>query len=133
MRAHSCSATGLAGRWWFRRSRMGGGIPEATMSQFPPITPGPMVLRPHRATMILVLGILSLILSCVGLVLGILAWVMGNADLREMDAGRMDPSGRGMTQAGKICGMVSVLLHVLGLVIVILWLVLAGGIAAAGA
>jgi len=62
--------------------------------------------QPHRGTLILVLGILGIV-CC--LICGIIAWVMGNGDLKEMDAGRMDSSGRGLTQAGKICGMISVI------------------------
>ena len=60
------------------------------MSQFPPpIHPGPTgTYAPHRASMVLVLGILGLVVC---FICGIIAWVMGNADLREMDAGRMDP------------------------------------------
>jgi hypothetical protein len=42
---------------------------------------------------------------------------MGNNDLREMTAGIMDPSGRGMTQAGKICGMIGVILAIVGMCI----------------
>jgi len=61
-----------------------------------------------------VLGILGLVLCAI---CGIIAWVMGNNDLREMDAGRMDPTGRGLTVAGKICGMVSVILALVGLAI----------------
>jgi DNA-directed RNA polymerase subunit RPC12/RpoP len=60
-------------------------------------------LAPHRGGMILAFGILS---WAVCPVFGIIAWVMGNTDLAEMDAGRMDPEGRSMTQAGKIIGMV---------------------------
>ena len=71
-------------------------------------------LKPHRGVVVLVLGILGLV-CC--LICGIVAWVMGNADLAEMDAGTMDPEGRGLTQAGKICGIVSVILNVIGLVI----------------
>lgn len=65
-------------------------------------------LKPDRGTLILVLGILSLV-GC-GLFTGIPAWVMGNGDLKEIDAGRMNPGGRGSTNAGKICGMISVIL-----------------------
>jgi hypothetical protein len=39
-----------------------------------------------------------------------------------MDAGSMDPSGRGLTQAGKICGMISVGLQV---IVLIIWLITA--------
>jgi len=84
-----------------------------------------MPLRPHRGVLILVLGILGIV-CC--FICGIIAWVMGNGDLREIDAGRMDPSGRGLTQAGKICGMISVILQIIGFVIWLL-LVILGGVA----
>ena len=71
-------------------------------------------MKPHRGTLILVLGILGLVICGP---LGIAAWIMGNSDLKEMDAGAMDPSGRGTTQAGKICGMIATILMILGLVI----------------
>ena len=71
-------------------------------------------LRPHRGGIILALGIGGLV-CC--FICGIIAWVMGNNDLKEMAAGRMDPSGQGMTQAGKICGMISVILQIIGLII----------------
>ncbi|MHC4259487.1 MAG: CCC motif membrane protein [Planctomycetota bacterium] len=80
-------------------------------------------LTPHRGTAILVLGIVGLVVglfgsSCcaifgiAGCVCGIIAWVMANKDLKEMAAGRMDPTGRGTTQAGKICGIISVVLAI---------------------
>jgi hypothetical protein len=71
-------------------------------------------MKPHRGTLILVLGILGLVVC--GPV-GIAAWVMGGSDLKEMDAGTMDPSGRGTTQAGKICGMIACILMIIGFVI----------------
>jgi hypothetical protein len=71
-------------------------------------------MKPHRGTLILVLGILGLVVC--GPV-GIAAWVMGASDLKEMEAGTMDPTGRGTTQAGKICGMIACILMILGLVI----------------
>ncbi len=58
---------------------------------------------PHRGGAILTLGILSIVIC--GL-LGPIAWIMGNTDLSEMRAGRMDPDGESVTQAGKICGIV---------------------------
>jgi len=45
---------------------------------------------------------------------------MANGNLREMNAGLMDPSGRGMTQAGKICGMIGVILAIVGICIWVL-------------
>ena len=72
----------------------------------------------------LVLGILGLV-SCIPL--GIAAWVMGNNDLAAIARGRMDPEGEGLTRAGKICGMVSVGLLVLGLMVWVLMFVSSWG------
>jgi hypothetical protein len=72
---------------------------------------------PHRGGVVLALGVLGLV-TC--FICGIFAWVMGNEDLRRMGAGAMDPSGRGLTEAGKICGMISV---ILGIIFGGLWLV----------
>ena len=70
-------------------------------------------MKPHRGTLILVLGILGIVF-CEPL--GIADWILGNGDLKEMDAGTMDPSGRSITHAGRICGIV-------GTVRLILWTV----------
>jgi predicted Zn finger-like uncharacterized protein len=77
---------------------------------------GPRVRRdcePHRGNMVLVFGIISLAAlvlggcgAVVGLPFGIIAWVMGRGDMQKMDAGVMDPQGRGTTQAGKVCGII---------------------------
>jgi predicted Zn finger-like uncharacterized protein len=72
-------------------------------------------MQPHRGTMILVLGILSLVAFAP---LGIVAWILGNADLAEMRAGRMDPEGEGQTNAGRICGMIATILMGLSLLCV---------------
>jgi hypothetical protein len=71
-------------------------------------------MRPHRGALILVLGILGLIVCGP---LGIAAWVMGSGDLKEMDAGTMDPSGRGITQAGKICGIIATILLIIAIIV----------------
>ena len=73
--------------------------------------------------MILVLGILGLLVCGP---LGIAAWVMGNGDLKEIDAGTMDPSGRGTTQAGKICGMIATILMIVGFIIGLIVAVVVG-------
>lgn len=88
----------------------------------------PSALKPHRGTMLIIFGVLGLI-CCI--IFGILAWVMGQGDLKEMAAGRMDPSGEGVTKAAKILGIISVVLNVLGLLI---WgLMMAGLFTAAAA
>ncbi len=63
---------------------------------------------PHRGTLIMTLGILSLVVAPI--ILGPIAWVMGNNDLKEIRAGRMDPEGEGSTNAGRICGMIATIL-----------------------
>src|SRR5262249_40179303 len=69
--------------------------------------------EPHRGTAILVIGILSLFV--VPFVLGPLAWIWGNQDLRKMKDGLMDPEGKGNTEAGRICGMIATILSLIGL------------------
>lgn len=88
-------------------------------SMTPPTAPVPSNFKPHRGTAVLVLGILSLVVCGI---LGIVAWVMGNNDLREMDAGTMDPSGRSLTNAGRICGMIA---SILIIVVLSIWLIVA--------
>jgi predicted Zn finger-like uncharacterized protein len=62
----------------------------------------------HRGQLIMVLGILSFFIG--GPILGLVAWIMGSNDLKEMRAGRMDPAGESQTNTGRICGMISTLL-----------------------
>ena len=82
-------------------------------------------LAPHRGTLILILGILSLVMC--GIFTGIPAWIMGKGDLEAMANGTMDPSGEGLTKAGKICGLISVILTGIAIVGWILIFVLAIG------
>lgn len=70
---------------------------------------------PHRGTLILVLGVLSLIGGSI--FTGIPAWIMGNNDMKEIRAGRMDPEGEANTNLGRILGMVGTLLHLIPLVL----------------
>ena len=79
-------------------------------------------MKPHRGTLILVLGILSLILC--GIFAAIPAWIMGSNDLKEMDAGMMDPSGRSLTNAGRILGMISTILNILAVLLVFMLMAL---------
>ncbi len=74
-------------------------------------------LMPHRGSTILALGILSFFIA--GFILGPIAWVMGNTDMAEIRAGRMDPEGEGSTNAGRICGMISTILHIVSLVLIL--------------
>jgi hypothetical protein len=70
-------------------------------------------------------------MGLIGLGLGIAAWVMGAGDMRAMREGLMDRSGLSNTRAGKICGMITVILVAIGLLITIIMLVFFGAVAAA--
>ncbi|MHC4160338.1 MAG: DUF4190 domain-containing protein [Planctomycetota bacterium] len=101
-------------------------------TQSPPVTPtepppqSQQPLAPHRGVLILILGILGIV-CC--FICGIVAWVMGNGDLKEMAAGRMDPAGEGMTKAGKICGIVGIALQLVGIIIQLIIMMLGAGLA----
>lgn len=62
---------------------------------------------------------------------GIAAWIMGNGDLKKIAGGQMDPEGEGLTKAGKICGIISVILTIVVIAIYAIIIVLAVGAAAA--
>ncbi|MEE8154181.1 MAG: DUF4190 domain-containing protein [Phycisphaerales bacterium] len=99
------------------------------MTQMPPPTPpGPVQhLQPHRGVMILVFGILGIVICGI---FGIVAWVMGNSDLRAMREGRMDPTGEGLTKAGKICGIIGVVLNlVIATFYIVFFVILAAAVA----
>jgi len=84
-------------------------------------------MKPHRGTLILVLGIISLIVCPI---VGIAPWLMGNADLKEMASGLMDPEGKSLTQVGKILGIVAIALTIIGIAIGVLFAILGVGMAA---
>lgn len=85
---------------------------------------------PHRGGLILGLGIGSAVcgvlgLCCpfmqiVGLPLGGVSLMLGMGDMKQMDNGDMDSDGRGSTQAGFICGIIGLVLGLLGLVCCVL-------------
>lgn len=65
---------------------------------------------PHRGGLILALGLISLLgfmMFYLPGLLGPVAWALGSYDLREMRERRMDPTGEGMTQAGRVLGIVA--------------------------
>jgi hypothetical protein len=72
-------------------------------------------LEPHRGTLILVLGILSIVLPCAALIVGPVGWFLGSSDLRAMHDGRMDSQGEGTTRAGYICSIIGTAIHLVGL------------------
>lgn len=72
-------------------------------------------LAAHRGVLILIFGILGWVIC---FPFGIAAWIMASHDLREMDEGRMDNEGRGLTYAGKILGIVQCCLFAVSIVFV---------------
>ena len=80
-------------------------------------------MKPHRGTLILVFGIISLV-ACAPF--GFFAWMMGNNDLREIDNGLMDPSGRPNTSAGRICGIIGSILFFVQLIFIVIIMVAMG-------
>ena len=58
---------------------------------------------PGRGGTILTFGILGLLVLAP---FGVAAWIMGNTDLRMMDAGLMDDRDRSNTQTGRILGII---------------------------
>ena len=73
----------------------------------------------HRGPTILVLGIVGLVCCFFA---AIPAIIMANEDLRKMDQGFMNPDGRSLTSAGKIIGIVALILNALGILINILFM-----------
>lgn len=103
------------------------------MTQAPSIPSGDTYSRrlpPHRGAVILVLGIISLVLCSL---CGIFAWVMGNRDLSEMQSGQMDPSGQGLTQAGRVLGIIGACLLVIQCLVGVVYALMAIGLIAGAA
>lgn len=95
--------------------------PAHTPSQYPPpgstatSAAGTRYVNAHRGALILILGLMGLFIQCP--LFPFMSWVMGSNDLREMEAGRMDPSGRDLTRAGMIVGMILSILWILAFVV----------------
>ena len=88
------------------------------------------MLLPHRGTLILVFGIVGIV-ACG--IFAILAWLFGNEDLKKMNMGQMDPSGRDTTNTGRILGIIGTGLMALGILGSIIYFVFIIGIAGAAA
>lgn len=84
-------------------------------SAAPQVEPRPEGNLPaHRGGLVLTFGLLGILLFAP---LGIVAWILGSKDLNAMASGNMDPSGEGMTTAGKVLGIITTVLMVIGLLV----------------
>lgn len=73
-----------------------------------PPPPEPVRLKAHRGGLILTLAVCGWVtLLCVPLSFS--AAMLGTHDLKEMHAGRMDPSGEMMTHVGQILGFIQLI------------------------
>jgi hypothetical protein len=79
-------------------------------------------LMPHRGGTVFALGLCSIFI--LPIVLGPIAWVMGNTDLREIRAGRMDPEGESQTSTGRTLGIVGTILGIVSLLFFIFFFVI---------
>ena len=99
----------------FARERLGGVSVGETLS-------------PHRGPLVLTFGLVSIAgilgIGCVCFIVcsagGIVAIVLGAIDLKAMDAGRRDPSGRGMVLTWLILGAVGILFGIASVVLMVL-------------
>jgi hypothetical protein len=82
----------------------GGFMADQGADSIPSATPAP-ALKTHRGQLMLVLGIVSLVVGPP--IVSVLTWVMAHNDLKEMDAGQMDPAGRQQTSTARLLAMIS--------------------------
>lgn len=81
-----------------------------------------MYQEDSQATVALVLGILGLVLCGI---LAPFAWNIGSKELAGIEAGRRDPSNRGVAQAGRILGIIGTILLGLGAAFVTVFVLIA--------
>ncbi|HEX5678952.1 MAG TPA: DUF4190 domain-containing protein [Alcanivorax sp.] len=72
-----------------------------------------VAMQPHRGTLVLTLGLVSMLLFSP---LGVVAWILGVLELKAMDRGERDPAGRGTAIAGMIFGIIGTVMMVVFLI-----------------
>jgi len=107
--------------WTTHANPFADGAPANASSHAAPTAANPTIRprhhQPHRGGMILAFGVLGI--ACCG-ILAPIAWVTGYVDLKQIREGQMDPSGRGLTQAGMVLGIIGTSLFVLTLIIAVI-------------
>lgn len=77
-----------------------------------------------NAVWALVLGILSWVLC--GILAAIPAWIMGKNEIKAIEAGRSDASGKTMATIGMWLGIIQVILAILALIVILIIIMLGG-------
>lgn len=96
----------------------------------------PIVAPPVNATLILALGILSIVLTLTcgfGGILGIIAWVLANQAFVTLDRVGDPLAQRGTVNAGRICGIVGTALMAVGIIFYVIYFVFLMGVGVWGA
>ena len=75
--------------------------------------PRPFYPKDSKATTVLVLGILSIVLC--GFLSGVPAWIIGSTELKNIKIGITDPSDKVIAQTGVVLGIIGTLFSVLWL------------------
>jgi hypothetical protein len=78
----------------------------------------PATLSPHRGRLALIFGLVGLF--CCGFIAGLPAWIIARGDLKQINQGKMDPSGKGLARAGLYLGIFSTIFWGLAMIWV-LW------------
>ncbi len=96
----------------------GYGPPPMPAQPYEPFRPYGILPPASGAGAALVLGIVSIVGSCccwgiVGLICGSLAIVFGGNAMRDIDAGRANLIDRGKASAGRICGIIGLIISIL--------------------
>jgi hypothetical protein len=84
--------------------------------EFGPIRGIRQRLPPNRGGLIMALGLVSLIggwMFCLPVVVGPVAWILAQQDLRAIRDGHMDPLNESMVRTGQVCGIISTIILVL--------------------
>ena len=80
-----------------------------------------------KAVTALVFGILSIFMCPL---LGVVAWVLGNGELKAIAAGEAPVEGRTLASVGKVMGMVMTILMIVALAMCLVVILFFGGLAA---
>jgi hypothetical protein len=88
-----------------------------------------MAQEQGRGVLIMSLGIASIVtafccVGCPGVILGPVAWVLGQQDLKRIAAGEIAETARQQTQIGVYCGMGGTALSALALLGGCIWQIL---------